>query len=602
METFEIVHVVCSNCSREIRLNTGSSGTFTCQKCGGVEGEVFVDDHDLKSGGVVGFSCSKCKKDFTLPRLKRTYLACPDCGGRVIKAIQETLFSKVTIGRPEAYAPIENGLGGAKRIVQIPLDGVKFKIVIPYFSGNALVDRAARTWVHPEVVFALTDRGVIPPGWGVCHQFFTPKNAKSEGLSGRSKPFLIDLLERLLGMFPDEDYYGFFNSDTILPPGVPIATLLPSVGREAVFHHRLDLQGDKEKIEHLSKLEKRNQVCVGKDGFVAAKSVVESIIKGMTDLVIGAPTWDDGLLLWCWKKFGLSQVELRYGDIWHVHHPLEWAFEERDSIYNQTQLTSAGIDNNLRFSMNWPAIYNKLGSSRVATKTLGIVQPGRIGDIIIVLPIAKWFYDRGYKVIWPVCSDYVSMFNHVNYVEPVDIGGTISNSYVRSLEILKNQKLDRLLDLGIGFGRDEASWLKSGLRFNEWKYLESGVPFEERHSLQIIRNFSREKILSDNIKKFYETNGVYSLIHDTGTKGPYKFKERGIRVEPIGGFTIFDWIGLIENANHLYCVDSCIANLADQLDLCVGCRSVWFWRDIPEPSMNRRILLFPKLSEDWKVL
>jgi ADP-heptose:LPS heptosyltransferase len=34
--------------------------------------------------------------------------------------------------------------------------------------------------------------------------------------------------------------------------------------------------------------------------------------------------------------------------------------------------------------------------------SLGIIQPGKLGDIIIVLPAAKYLHDKGYKVYWPV--------------------------------------------------------------------------------------------------------------------------------------------------------------------------------------------------------
>lgn len=55
-------------------------------------------------------------------------------------------------------------------------------------------------------------------------------------------------------------------------------------------------------------------------------------------------------------------------------------------------------------------------------KKLGIIQPGRIGDIVICLPIAKWYHDRGYEVLWPVKKDMIKHFeNYVDYVKFVPI-------------------------------------------------------------------------------------------------------------------------------------------------------------------------------------
>lgn len=600
-----------------------SPATFVCQKCGHVEGEIWLSS-ESKERGVIEFICKKCNKEFTLPRLARTGLSCPFCGFRIIVPLREVLFSQVTIEMEKPIKEmVEEVVGkkeeGKKKEVNLEIivseavrkkivirrpNSIKVKIIIPYYSGNDLINRAVRSWIIPEVVFAMTDEGVIPPGWGVCHQFFTNKNSKKEGLHPtKTKPFLIDILKNLIKMFPDEEYYGYFNSDIILPPGSPVDSLLPSKRKEIVFHHRQDLVGDKEGKSHPSKLDKGNQVCVGKDGFIANKRTIEMIIEEVPDMVIGAPCWDDGLLVWCWKKFGVERVELRYGNIWHIGHKEGWKFGEPDDVFNVKQLTSAGVTNEMRYSINWRDVNEKTPRQDLESKTLGIIQPGRIGDIIIVLPIAKWYYDRGYKVLWPVCSEYFPLFDYINYAEPEDIGGNISESYNKSKEFLVGKRVDKILDLGIGFGREEKDWIESGLHFNEWKYKEAGVPLKERFNLQICRDFVKENQLWEYVEDLYNLDGRgYSVIHDSGTKGPFKFSKKGVKVENFSGYTVFDWIGIIEKANHLYCVDSCVANLADQLGLCVGNREVYFWQGIPDPNPKRKELGFPKLSEDWKVV
>ncbi len=600
------LHVECSKCLNKLIISLGSAATIVCQKCGGTEGKLSVDQSEWREG-FIEFVCGKCDKDFVVQRLMRSYLQCPYCGCQVVMAKKEILFSKITkVEDPQERLFEGKTEDSCKTLISREKFGSKtrIKIVVSYYSGNPLVERAVKTWVVPEVVFALTDEGPIPPGSGICSQFFTNKNSKSEKLHPKkTKPFLIDLLKRMVEMFPNEEYYGFFNSDIVLPPGASVKHLLPSKGQDIVFHHRLDLiENDKGK-EHVSTMVKGNQVCVGKDGFVGTKGTVETIIREVPDLIVGAPTWDDGLLLWCWKRFGVDNVELRYGDIWHVNHPIEWKLEERDSVFNQKQLTSVGIHNPLRFSISWNEVSKKALRTKRENKILGIVQPGRIGDIIIVLPIAKWYYDRGFKILWPICSGYLPLFDYVNYVEPIDIGVDLNHSYHQAIEVLKGKRVDGLLDLGIGFGRKEDDWINSGLHFNEWKYKEAEVPSEERFNLQIVRDYKKEEALWKYNRESYKLNGrSYSVIHDSGTKGPFKFSLDGVRIKPIGEHTVFDWIGVIENAHHLYCVDSCIVNLADQMGLCVGKRSVWFWQDIPDRDPKRKSLGFPKLCDDWKVL
>jgi DNA-directed RNA polymerase subunit RPC12/RpoP len=593
--------VECSGCGGRVFLNLDNPATFVCQRCGGTEGVVYVDAEE-KRNGLMNFSCCKCNEDFSIPRKSKAYLACPFCGSRVITCRGEVIFSKI-ISPPSPKKKAIPVLDKSGTIKSYDKSNKRVKIVLPYYAGNKRIDRAALSWVLPETVWAITDENTVPPGWGVCHQLFTPKNTLREKIhETKTKPYIMDIMRRMVDMFPDEGYYGYFNSDVILPHGVPISKLLPSNGVEAVFHHRLDLMGDKDASMPVSKLPKGNQVLVGKDGFIASREIIDAMLERMPDMVVGAPTWDDGLLLWCWREFGVHKIELRYGDILHVAHPIDWKFEEKDAVFNQRQLSSVGITNDMRWSVIWGNVAEKTKRIAGEQKTIGIVQPGRIGDIIIVLPIAKWYYDRGYRVIWPVCSEYFPLFDYVNYVEPIDIGKDIVGSYHKVLDTLRGKRVDRILDLGIGFGRKEDDWVSSKLHFNEWKYKEAGVPIEERFNLQITRNFVKECALGDFVSEKYGLNGhPYSVIHDDGTKGPYKFGNDGIRVRHIEGFTVFDWIGVIERAKHLYCVDSCVANLADQLQLCKGRRSVWFWKGIPDRE-PRKTLGFPKLCDDWQVL
>lgn len=602
MEKNELKVVVeCSGCGGRIFLHLDNPATFVCQRCGNTEGVVYIDAEE-KRNGLMNFSCCKCKEDFSIPRRSKAYLACPFCGNRVITCKEEIIFSKI-ISPPSPKKKALFALVEEKVVKSYDMSNRNVKVVLPYYAGNKRIDRAARSWVLPETVWAITDENTVPPGWGVCHQLFTPKNTLREKIhESKTKPFIMDIMKRMVDMFPNEGYYGYFNSDVILPHGIPINKLLPSSKKDVVFHHRLDLMGDKDATMHSSKLPLGNQVFVGKDGFVASREVIDAILEKMPDLVVGAPTWDDGLLLWCWREFGNDRVELRYGDILHVTHPIDWKFEEKDSVFNQKQLTSVGITNDMRWSIIWGNVSEKAKRVVAEPKTVGIVQPGRIGDIIIVLPIAKWYYDRGYRVIWPVCSEYFPLFDYVNYVDPIDIGKDIAGSYHRALDILKGKNINKLLDLGIGFGRREDDWISSKLHFNEWKYKEARVPPEERFNLQIVRDFVKEYKLWNFVKEKYKLNGgPYEVIHDDGTKGPYKFGKDGIRIRHTEGFTVFDWIGVIEGAEHLYCVDSCVANLADQLQLCKGRRSVWFWQGIPDREPHKS-LGFPRLSDDWQVL
>ena len=49
---------------------------------------------------------------------------------------------------------------------------------------------------------------------------------------------------------------------------------------------------------------------------------------------------------------------------------------------------------------------------------IGLIQSRGIGDIIIGLPIAKYFVDQGHVVLWPINEEFMSSFvNAAPYVE-----------------------------------------------------------------------------------------------------------------------------------------------------------------------------------------
>lgn len=238
-------------------------------------------------------------------------------------------------------------------------------------------------------------------------------------------------------------------------------------------------------------------------------------------------------------------------------------------------------------------------------KILTIIQPGRIGDIIIVLPIAKYYYDQGYVVKWPVCSQYLPLFDYVDYIESVDIGLEIHGSYRRALNIFAHEK-GKILDLAIGFGRDESDWRSGPLSFDEWKYKEAGIPITEKYNLKINRNYKKEDELFHILGlKAYMDN--YIVIHSNHASCKLHHNWcilKAIEINSIDGFTVFDWLKVIENAKAIYCVDSCIANMINQLGIAKGKRYFRSWRQDFEnkPGWDQKGITDPHLDSEWEFI
>jgi len=587
----ETIRVDCAGCTTTKYFKLKAPATYICQTCGCRYGFLTPQGPGIEKVRALEMTCQGCEKSFPAAVNTRMELKCISCGEKVLYIngpFRLSRFSREPIEDVELPEEEEQCVEAFKS---------SLKVVIPYYGGDKRVQRAVRTWIYPEVVFALTDPEVIPPGSGICSQFFTPKNGTLIG-GKRTKPFLIDILKRMFKMFPNEDFYGFFNSDIILPPGVHLKHLLPRKGCWGVFHHRLIVSGH----DHLPifRLQRRNEEILGKDGFIINRKMLKRMIQKFPKVIVGAPGWDDSFLMWCWDEFGKDKIDIRWGEIWHAAHDLQWRYDHIDARYNFKVLRRT------KTSMyDWEKFYKEHRPKvQLNHKTLGIIQPGRLGDIAIVAPIAKWYFDRGYHVVWPVVSSFIDMLQYIPYVEPIDIG-PLNGSYQAAIEVLEKRKVDKVIDLGIGFGRNESDWIDSALHFNEWKYKEAKVPFERIHTLQIVRDLKKELVLFNLLAEKYNLNGqAYSVVHKTSSVHFYDWPIPGaVEVVPIDEFTIFDWIMVLEKASVLFLTDSCISALVNGLNIGMRRRFVRYFPR-PEEKSNpvRRELGKQMLAPDWGVI
>jgi hypothetical protein len=471
----------------------------------------------------------------------------------------------------------------------------KICIVISYYDSEA-TDRAARTWASSITLFVITDKKDCPPD-NISMKAFLERNAETEGLSKQRKPFLKDILKAAKEKVPDADYYIYSNSDIILPPGFKPENLLPRDGKAAAVHHRWEMErGNGE--EFISELKPLKYWQVGKDVFVFRSDVVDEIIKSFGDVIVGACNWDDGMACWLWMEYGFNNIDLRYGEIIHQFHGYQWSGHDADAKHNADELRKASIHFLSQKIGKWEPIFEKAKSNgyyKAEPEKVGILQPGRLGDIVIVLPIAKKLYDQGYMPVWPVSENYLSLFSHyIPYVNAIN-----SNSeglgYKACIKTLDRMKIKNRLDLAIGFGGGAERWGEEP--FDKYKYRVSKMDLTEKYNLEIIRNPKREKQLKEKLG----LKDDYIVTHSKSSFLSYNFKiEDAVEVKPIDGFCLFDWIGIIVDAKELWCVDSCVANLVNQLNLCKGRRHFrpWYGR-YDEREMMRKT---PQLASEWDII
>src|SRR5688500_16849562 len=214
--------------------------------------------------------------------------------------------------------------------------------------------------------------------------------------------------------------------------------------------------------------------------------------------------------------------------------------------------------------------------------TVGFIQTGEISDVIMILPIADHFLEQGWEVVFPIDSRAVPMFQRaapsINFL-PVDCSPSDGREYYldQPLKLVNEHSCERT----ILFHSKMSEWmgmdlsdprLAGSLKYDEYKYAISGVPFSRKWSLDVKRDPVREQRLFDSL----QIDGPYICIHDEALDGqlpvpiPAGTSDafRIIRIEPRTD-SIFDWLFTIEHASELIFIDSCFATLVDQLRIAV---------------------------------
>lgn len=205
------------------------------------------------------------------------------------------------------------------------------------------------------------------------------------------------------------------------------------------------------------------------------------------------------------------------------------------------------------------------------SKTLCIVLPGKIGDIIISLPIAKYYADRGYNIVWPVWDFLMDNFlEYIDYVNFIPVGYFFG--VTESINLAKHNKWE-ILDLSF---TNQDCWHNENTKkfenqtksFDEFRYELANVDFSEKWKL----TFNRHKDKEEQIFNILNTENKYSLCHLDGSDSRANislYHTEKIPVFEIKPLTrsILDWTLCLEKAQHLVLYDSCFANLAEQLNL-----------------------------------
>ncbi len=200
-----------------------------------------------------------------------------------------------------------------------------------------------------------------------------------------------------------------------------------------------------------------------------------------------------------------------------------------------------------------------------------MIQPGAVGDIHLCLPIAKWYADQGYEIVWPVREKFMKHLRNIDYVTPhLLTGEDVDHDWLRSDVIkciggvLNEQKFDYVLNLADrGPG---PMYQRMDENFEQAKYRQAQVPFEEKHRLDWVRFRDNEDYIYEEFVG--DSNAPYAFVHATSSHGEDVdlsfIQHRIVTCEDIGpDYNIFDWYRVIVDASEIYVTESSIWAFCD---------------------------------------
>ncbi len=189
-----------------------------------------------------------------------------------------------------------------------------------------------------------------------------------------------------------------------------------------------------------------------------------------------------------------------------------------------------------------------------------IQQHGGLGDIIFAAKLVDDIRNEGYEITWPVlpyflegCQRAYPFFRFVdwtrlkiNYANKAD---TVID-YYRYIPIRWSYEI-----LNVHFNNCMRS--KYDLYKKDWTHWRTLPP---------VRDLQRES----DLKKKVGAIGEYTLVNKrfkSSQVGKVKINVHGIVMEDIPGFSLFDWMGVIEDAAEIHTVSTSICYLMELVEL-----------------------------------
>lgn len=237
-------------------------------------------------------------------------------------------------------------------------------------------------------------------------------------------------------------------------------------------------------------------------------------------------------------------------------------------------------------------IFTKKNKETEPTHTLIYHHLG-LGDYIILSGGIKYLNRTG-KIgpAFCICMDRYLFSIKQLYADINDFGIISVGDWAEADIVVKQWKGNKMI---IGFDK-----MVDYGHFDIDFYRILGVPFKERwDSFTIKRNYEAEKKLIDTIKLPQK----FAFVHDDASRG-FIISDQYLKsdlpvVRPFLTKSIFEWIGVLENATEIHCICSSFKHLVDSLPG-INAELFYHWSHVNNGKPREASVTVSK--KNWRVI
>jgi len=189
-------------------------------------------------------------------------------------------------------------------------------------------------------------------------------------------------------------------------------------------------------------------------------------------------------------------------------------------------------------------------------KKILINQPYFLGDIIFVMAIIQKFINDGYDVIYPVRDEYINLQKNFPTVNMIPLSKFPEYETYNSHNIIIEDDKYIAISLRHSYARTAIN------RHMKNKYDIVELPLETWRNIKIVRDFKTEEKLFTELG--LKPNEKYNLINEFHrpffhrTPIIVESEFRNIYMSQLSGYSLLDWIGVMENAESIHTIATSI--------------------------------------------